>query len=903
MKNYRILTVAAVLTVISFCFSNLHIPTSDDALVRAVNFERAVNGGKLSEAEFVQTVSELIDMSENSQDAVFIRALLHASAAQWVGQANNDATVRYSEESLSDNSPWLRFYATASHDELVLYDYIRHLALENKLLSADSLRAEVALYSVRAGRMNEPEVVGALRDILSGMQNADAVACRAGWLEARQKMRPLAVKHSGISDSLVLFTRHGFHHKPNVCGAHVSWAYKPGGDLLSVAVRDGSANPLLQGRLGPGHLHGLDVWFDAGRAVFAYAPQSSWPPPAQFETVWPKPEPSNCNFSYELRELTEPPHLYEIDFSTGAIAQLTDHNYWSDTEPIYLPSGEIVFASDRSAHSPSCDSWNNDLTDLNLYKLDASRKTVRRMLNHKDIDTHPRLLNDGSIAYLRWEYQERNFMEIHSLWVTRPDGTGVDAIYKQHIPQPYSVRLATPVAAPAGTQGNRYVAIATGHHAIPQGALVVLDPNAGVNSPDGLQVVTQGMWINEGKVPGQTVPEGGRVEAGGFYTDPYPVNRTSFLASYAFDSPRARRYSHAKADVDANGYGIYLVDVYGNKELLYRNPWIGAYNALPLRSRNMPPVLADATDHSKNYATCVITDIYQGMEDVPRGDIRYVRISEALPWPVVPREGVKRWVSGWTNNDKNATRWCPVRVIGVVPVEADGSAHFKVPISDNASVYFQALDENYMEIRRMRSSVSFAPGEIRSCTGCHETQSTAVDQRQTPRALTRLASEPVAPAWGADNPIHYPRDIQPIFDRNCVSCHSGDAPKGGLDFSAGKSFSAVRNKKLVVISNCNMDGSITKIKQFGSHVSKLTQAIRNHTEQNVELTDAEWQSLMTWIDANTPYSGEMYHRRTADGRENVWGEYQWTPVWNFPKNAPALGEQIPKGLIQLTEAK
>jgi hypothetical protein len=899
MKTYQILSATAILLVTAICPLHSRVSLADDVLVRAVNFERAVNAGKLSEAQFTQDFSELADLSADAPDAVFVRALLHASVAQWVGQANNDATVKYSGKSLPEDSPWLRFYAGVSHDDIVLYDYIRHLAVENKLLSADSLRAEVALYSVRAGRMNETKLVEALRAILGKMRDADAVACRGYWLDARRKMRSVAIKHSGIGDSLILFTRHGYHHKPNVCGAHVTWAYKPGGDLLAVSLRDGSARQLLQGRLGPGHFHGLDIRFDAGRAVFAYAPQSNWPPPAEYETVWPKPQSSNCNFAYELRELTEPPHLYEIDLSTGVLAQLTDHNYWSDTEPIYLPSGEIVFASDRSAHSPSCDSWNNDLTDLNLYKLDASRRTIRRMLNHKDIDTHPRLLNDGSIAYLRWEYQERNFMEVHSLWVSRPDGSGVDAIYKQHLPQPYSVRLATPVSA----QGNRLIAVATGHHALPQGALVILNPTAGINSLDGLQVLTQGMWINEGKVPGQTVPEGGRVEAGGFYTDPYPVGETSFLASYAFASPCARRYTYDKADVDANGYGIYLVDVYGNKELLYRDPWIGAYNALPLRSRYMPPVIADATDRNKNYATCVITDVYQGMEDVPRGDIRYVRISEALPWPVVPREGVKRWVSEWTNADKNATRWCPVRVIGTVPVEADGSAHFKVPIGDNASVYFQALDENYMEIRRMRSSVSFAPGEIRSCTGCHETQSTAVDLRKTPRALTRPASEPVPPVWGADNPIHYPRDIQPIFDRHCISCHSGDAPKAGLDFSAEKSFRTVRDKKLVVISNCNMNGSITEIKQFGSHVSKLTQAIRSHTQQKVKLTDTEWQSLVTWVDANIPYSGEMYHRRTADGRENVWGEYHWTPVWDYPKEYPALGEQVPKGLIQFTEKK
>ncbi|MDR1581994.1 MAG: hypothetical protein LBS55_01845 [Prevotellaceae bacterium] len=885
MKTFICSLILAICCAVSVYADN-------DALLRAVDLERKVNAGKLTEAQFIQAIDDLLKVNNNSSDAVFIHALLHAASAQWVGQANNDITERYSVESLANAPRWLQFYAGATHEEQVVYDYIRHLAVENKLLVPDSLRSEVQLYVTRANRMGKTEISKSLADIYSKMLVAgdNAIVCRSYWLAARKQLRSAAVQRSGLGDTLLLYTRHAYHHKPNVCGAHVSWAYKPGGDLLAVTLRDGQAHPLVGGRLGAGHFHGADIWFDGSRVVFAYATQENWPPPAHLETVWPKPEPSNANFAHELREIFEPPHLYEINLVTGNISQLTDHNYWSDTEPAYLPCGSIVFASDRAGHSPSCDSWNNELTDLNLYTLNASRNTIHRLLNHKDIDTHPRLLNDGSIAYLRWEYQERHFMEVHSVWTTRPDGTGADALYKQHIPQPYSVRLATPL----GKRSKRLLAVATGHHALPQGALVILDPAAGCNNPTGLQVVTQGMWINEGGVPGLTVSEGGRVEAGGFYTDPHAASEQSYLASYAFSSPCARRYTYAKADVDANGYGIYLIDVYGNKELLYRNPWLSAYNALPLRSRHIPPILADVSDNTKNYATCVVTDVYQGLDNVDRGAIRYIRISEALPWPVVPNEGVKRWVTGWTNDDKNATRWSPVRVIGVVPVEEDGSANFKVPISNNASVYFQALDENYMEIRRMRSSVSFAAGEVRSCTGCHETQSTAVATRKTPRALTRPVSEPVPPVWGADVAIHFPRDIQPIFDKHCISCHNGESPKAGLDFSKEKSFRTVRDNKLVVLSNHYMDGSITKVKQFGSHVSKLTQAIRSQEKMKVSLTDAEWQSLVTWVDANIPYSGEMYHLRTADSRTNIWAPYNWTPAWSQPKDNPALGERILK---------
>ena len=37
-------------------------------------------------------------------------------------------------------------------------------------------------------------------------------------------------------------------------------------------------------------------------------------------------------------------------------------------------------------------------------------------------------------------------------------------------------------------------------------------------------------------------------------------------------------------------YGIYLVDVFGNKELVYRDPKIACQSPMPLRPRPMPPL-------------------------------------------------------------------------------------------------------------------------------------------------------------------------------------------------------------------------------------------------------------------------------------------------------------------------
>jgi hypothetical protein len=78
--------------------------------------------------------------------------------------------------------------------------------------------------------------------------------------------------------------------------------------------------------------------------------------------------------------------------------------------------------------------------------------------------------------------------------------------------------------------------------------------------------------LNKGSVPYPSVNEGGRTDAGGFYTDLYSLNNQSFLVLYSFSSPTAKRYKFYNSDADSDGYGIYVADIFGNKELLYRDP-------------------------------------------------------------------------------------------------------------------------------------------------------------------------------------------------------------------------------------------------------------------------------------------------------------------------------------------
>ncbi len=63
------------------------------------------------------------------------------------------------------------------------------------------------------------------------------------------------------------------------------------------------------------------------------------------------------------------------------------------------------------------------------------------------------------------------------------------------------------------------------------------------------------------------------------------------------------------------------------------------------------------------------------------------------------------------------------KVHGIATVRDDGSACFTVPANEN--LFFQALDENYMELQRMRTFINLMPGERRSCIGCHEHRTAA----------------------------------------------------------------------------------------------------------------------------------------------------------------------------------
>ncbi len=476
-------------------------------------------------------------------------------------------------------------------------------------------------------------------------------------------------------------------------------------------------------------------------------------------------------------------------------------------------------------------------------------------------------------------------MEVHALWSARPDGTMSDAVYKHHMKAPCGLRDARSIP---GT--NKLVAIATGHHTFAYGPVVVVDPAQGMNNEAGLEIVTPGVKPQEGPMAGHPVAEGGVPDRGGVYQTPWALSEKCFLVSYSYARPKCT----APAGADSNGFGIYLIDAYGNRELLHRDPVFSCAFPMPLRKRPKPLILPDVMagadgassrpeGDSVKEATCYVADVYEGLEGVSRGTVQYLRISQHVGWPFDPQQGQMDYIPGDAGSHRvDFQSWSPVRVIGTVPVEQDGSASFKVPA--DTALYFQALDEKHMEIRRMRSMVSFKAGERRGCTGCHESRGAApAPKRSAVKALMRAPDRPVPPSWGAERLLGYEWLIQPILDQHCVRCHGQEEPDGGLDFTAtrGKgglyqSFHTMfghrpgQKKKGPVLVSCSdrfSNAAVTQPKQFGSHKSPLVRALLDDAlhRKEVQLSSQEWVSLVTWVDANAPYHDAFVNKRPSDG--------------------------------------
>ena len=408
--------------------------------------------------------------------------------------------------------------------------------------------------------------------------------------------------------------------------------------------------------------------------------------------------------------------------------------------------------------------------------------------------------------------------------------------------------------------------------------MTYITPHVDIRQEPGWNHLVNGRWVRHTNGP--------------LYMDPYPLSKDLFLVAHNPD----KKWSDPKA------YGLYMIDAAGSHELIHKEPETSCWQPYPLRTRKTPPVLPSTLDPElakKNLALCMVQDVYHGMEGVKRGDVKYLRIMEQLPRPWACR---RFWDqrSKYGRHTKLASLGSvlAVKVLrGVVPIYADGSAHFYVPADRN--IYFEALDANYMEIQRERTYVNYRPGEMRSCVGCHETPTDSLPKRNV--MTTAHKKPPSVPAAqpgdkAAERTINYITDVQPVLDKHCVRCHGRKDPAGKLDLTGeltkwfNRSYENIVRRRLIKTTDEGSDwggSAYLGPKSVGSYASRFILQVRKGcTGNDRELPLADFVKLTTWVDANGQYHGSYY------GRKNIHfkGHPNFRPVHTF---AEAISTKAP----------
>ncbi len=809
-----------------------------------------------------------------------------------------------------DNPGWYQAWWARPASLRLRDDYARQLVQLGRHRRCEDVLADAAVQRERAEKLlarnaalhDVPEAPALLRrvdaafaEVRAAAEAGDLTSARAAWLKLRAACRPIMLTVPEFPrEGIAFITRddYGGNGGGNINGAVKPNRQKPGGDVMVKRTPDPAeaATPLIAGRLGKGSVRGMDVWWGGDRVVFSYCKQPDGDHPYGF----------NSDVS----------HLYEMGIDGTGLTQLTDHPTQSDIECAYLPDGDVVFCSDRSNFGNQCaGAFLQDKRCCNLFRLDRDAGRVRALSNNKDFDRHPHVLASGQVVFTHWEYQERHFYELHTAWTCRPDGTGTDAFYKQHIDRPMSLRDVRQAA----TGEDVYTATVQGHHNYEMGPIVVFSPAAGINARSAMRLLTPGASDFEGGMgnPLEPVAPGGVPNSGGRYLNPFPLSGQCFLAA-------------GELSGDQVDFAVYYLDVWGGRELLHRQRLWTAALPQPLTPRPVPPVLPEVEEPEAPHATTYVQNVYADMPGVRPGAIKRLRIVQRLMLPAIVSPDSNQpydfnhlhYLPGCsTSGHFSYWLWAPSRVIGTVPVAHDGSAYFKVPAS--VPVFFQALDADGCEVRRMRTSVTLQPGEKRGCIGCHETRDVApatVHAARVPSAVLAPPVTPEPPPWGDRHALEFETDIQPIFEAHCARCHSGAEPAGGHDFTArkvsgfmqsyrtlfglkpadktpirdlkvhkglhpeldvrtvlaGKPANEIIAKKmqrneypgmLVSISNRHDGAEITRPYQFGSTQSKLITTLLNDPghRKRVDMPRRQWRRLVAWVDLNC-----LYHSTVID---------------------------------------
>ncbi len=615
---------------------------------------------------------------------------------------------------------------------------------------------------------------------------------RKVYFEARWAVRKMALANPLLDFPGLLFATSAPGRWSHMADQYLGWWSQPGGGLyvLEDFRADGKTSPpsripgpgqsgseaskqplrsdrpklrpLIAG-LPPGNVLRPELDFEAKKVLFAwcrYYPGLSEQPDKLDKAKLPE------DSFY---------HLFEANLDGTGLRQLT-HGKYNDFDGRYLPDGHIVFCSTRRGQALQC----TQATAAATLKHDAlpecyvplrrrSQPALRGL--HAAYHGFQRRQPAADLRFrdVRVDPQHRRSRQnsLFPLGLCRPlwperDGAVVHASRRHRCPRLFGNYSRNPECifeARTVPASPRLICTASAHHSITAGSLVLLDPRVGPDTPEALTRLTPEVPFPESEGIPKT-----------YYANPYPLSEDFYLVAWSDRPLKGESFGGAN---DIAAFGVYLYNVFGNLELLYRDAAIGSQYPLAIRPRRRPPQVSDQVAwNGPQEAQMLLLDVYKGLDSVPKGTIKRLRV---VGMPVKTHPSMNSPAIGLTTHDSGRF------VLGTVPVEEDGSALFRVP--SGITLFVQALDAQGMAVQTMRSGTYLQPGQTYACIGCHEHRTTA-PPHHAPRAAARGPSK-LTPGPEGSWPLDYATLVQGLLDRQCLACHQPGTKGEKFDLTPG----------------------------------------------------------------------------------------------------------------------
>lgn len=490
-------------------------------------------------------------------------------------------------------------------------------------------------------------------------------------------------------------------------------------------------------------------------------------------------------FSYKSDRNDDDFHLYVLDLAKydeggysqtniwECITQLTYGQGVADIEPQWLANGKILFSSSRAVQRVDC--WHTVVS--NLFTCNADGSNIIRLGYDQVHTTYPTVTSDGRVLYTRWDYNDRNQMYVQGVFQMFADGTNQTELYGNN------TNNVTTLLHTREIPGNseKYISIASGHHVYQGGKLCFVDLAKGENGKQSIEYIFEKPNNENGENIDTFAQEGV------IYKYPYAINDKEFFVARASAGWSGDKSSTAFDMLYCviNDDGTIDIEIIATSK-----SGLPCGQIVPIVSRDVfdrPSMVNYGTDKGTYY----VGNVYEGeaMEGVDAGAAKYLRVVELE---------YRSYANGANASSGTGTAdpfspvstangaWDIKRVLGIVDIEADGSALFQVP--SDTPVYFQILDENGFMIQSMRSWSTLMPNETFSCVGCHEPKSTVpplnggiTDAMKKGVQLLRKDLWMDDENYADYDPYHdsfgfsYTDQIQPMLDESCISCHSNNA--------------------------------------------------------------------------------------------------------------------------------